>query len=550
MKRWLTIGALVLALAATSCGYFNSLYNANRQFSDAERARARGELTAAQTAYTSTIDKAAKSYRKYPNGRWADDALYLIARSRFRLGEFPAARAAFDELLAKTGDHDMRAGAHAYSGAANVRLNSPVNALVHLDSAIAALDKDAALHGFARLWRARARAATGDGNGAWADLDAVASANDSEYGAVQLERISIALELRDSAHMASALAGILASRDARRHLDTVRVLAQRATPWLGAHAVRALLVAPQNDMVAAASDSLALIRAQLAAQAGDTATAHQELLAISERSGGTTAFVARITVARSRLRELQGLEQLGEIRALLLPAITAAEAQQLIRSIRLVDVMVRRSAQTGQPLALFGAAEVARDDLGAPKLAYTLFRAYAQVGAQTPWAAKALLAAVALDPTAPDANELRDRLQSLPPNPYMQVVSGEAAEAAYETAEERLTRSLIALKSEASVLAQQQETIVSQVIATLDSVTAAARADTIRTRCGLMLDTLGVTGIRADSVRTACLRSDTINVAAYLKTDTSKWVPGATPEERINVRRRNPPKTARDTVIR
>ena len=550
VKKFLFALAIALLPAMQSCGYFNSLYNANRQFADAERARGRGELTAAQTAYTSSIEKAAKSYRKYPNGRWADDALYLIARARFRLGEFDAARAAFEELLAKTTNGSVRAGAHGYAGAAALRLNAPTNALAHLDSAVAQLDDGDMLHGFARLWRARARAAAGDAAGAWSDLDAVTSAQDAEFGAVQLERIAIALELRDSAHLASAFAGILTSRDARRHLDTVRVFAHSAVSWLGAPAVRTLLDVPQTDMVAAASDSLVLIRAQLAVDAGDTATANQELLSLAERAGGVTAAVARIAVARNRLRSLHRLEQLGEIRALLLPAIAAAEAQILIRSIRLVDVMVRRSAQTGQPLALFAAAEIARDDLGAPHLAYTLFRAYAEVGAQTPWAAKALLAAVALDPVAPDANDLRDRLQSLPPNPYTQVVSGAEDQGTYETAEERLTRSLIALKSEASVIAQQQETVVSEVIATLDSVTAAARADTVRASCGLMIDTLGVTGIRADSVRTACLRSDSVNVAAYIKADTAKWLLGASKDERVNVRRRNAPKTARDTVIR
>ena len=50
---------------------------------------------AARTAYTASMAKAAKSYRKYPHSRWADDALFLIARARFQLGDYLPARAAF-----------------------------------------------------------------------------------------------------------------------------------------------------------------------------------------------------------------------------------------------------------------------------------------------------------------------------------------------------------------------------------------------------------------------------------------------------------------------
>ena len=547
MRRVLPILGLALALGA--CGYFNSLYNARRQFSDAERARARGETGTAQTAYTGTIEKAAKSYRKYPKGRWADDALYLIARSRFQLGEFEAARAAFNALLSMTSDGGLRAGAHAFAGATALRLAERTDALAHLDSAVARLDDDAPLNGFARLWRARAHAALGDITGAWADLDAVTSVHDSEYGAVQLERIGFAIETHDSARLASAFAGILSSRDARQRLDTLNVFALQATPWLGAQAVRAFLAEPPGSWPSAPRDSLALLRAQIAVRAGDTLDANRELMDLAEHAVGPTAAVARVMVARSRLRSLQTLEQLAAVRSLLLPAITVGEAQMLIRTIRLVDVMVRRSAQTGQPLAVFAAAETARDELGAPNLARTLFKAYADIGVQTPWAAKALLAAIALDPAAPDANDLRERLHALAPNPYTQVVNGESAQDAYDTAEERLTRSLIALKSEATQLAQQQENVVSQVIATLDSITAAARTDTLRAACGLMLDTLAITGIRADSVRIACMRSDSIKVAAYLIADTVSWRPDTTRANPLTTRRRGA-RTTRDTIIK
>jgi hypothetical protein len=62
-------------------------------------------------------------------------------------------------------------------------------------------------------------------------------------------------------------------------------------------------------------------------------------------------------------------------------------------------------------------------------------------------------------------------------------------------------------------------------VATLDSLRIVARTDSARISCGLMIDTLAILGTRADSVRKACMRADTIKVAEYLKIDTMLWRP-------------------------
>ena len=84
--------ALLLVLLTTplaGCAYFNSYYNAQRSFAEAERAARRGESANATRAYLAAIDKAAVSYRKHPDSRWADDALLLVGRARFAVGELP-----------------------------------------------------------------------------------------------------------------------------------------------------------------------------------------------------------------------------------------------------------------------------------------------------------------------------------------------------------------------------------------------------------------------------------------------------------------------------
>jgi hypothetical protein len=532
--------ALALALAVTGCGYFNSLYNARRQFADAERAAASGQAAQAQQGYTGVIEKAARSYRKYPRGRWSDDALYLIARARFELAEYPAARAAATELLNLTSDGTMRSDAHAILGASALHMQDEQIAVAHLDSALAGASD--VMRGRVRLWRARAYRMIGDVPRAWADLDAV-PADDPSYVAVQLERINFGIQQRDSARTGAAFATLLNHPDARSNIDTVFDLALHAVSGFGAATTRHLLNAPLPDWLASARDSVALVRAELALRAGDTIAAATELTELASRSGAVVAYASRIRLARSRLPNADALEDLRDIRTLLLPAVAEPAVPPLLHQMLVVEALVHKAQTAGQPLALYAAAEVARDQLTAKPLARRLFITFVDVAPQTPWSAKALLAALALDPDAADSDSLRARLMSYHSSPYAQALGAGADPEAFAIAEERLQRSLIALREEGAQLANQQDVAVSRVVATLDSLRIVARTDSARIACGLMVDTLGILGTRADSVRVACMRTDTIKVAEYMKIDTMVWRSGLLKGDSLGARRRLPPRT-------
>lgn len=539
--------ALAFASASAGCGYFNSLYNANRQFTEAERAAGRGDAAAAQQAYAGAIDKAARSYRKYPKSRWSDDALHLIARARFELGEYAAARAAATELLNKTQQANLRTDAHAIAGASAHQMREPHAALVHLDSAV--VMETGALRGRARLWRARAHREAGNVAAAWSDLDAIRR-DDAAYAVAQIERISFGIERGDSARTAAGFATLLTHREARRWVDTVSALASRAVSRFGPASARQMLNTPLPEWLASARDSVALLRAELALQAGDTATASMELTQLAARSAVGIANAARVRLAQSRLRSARDLENLNQIRGLLLPAITDMHAQTLLRNMRIVEALVNKAQTSGQPVALFAAAEIARDELAAPALARKLFITFVDVAPQTPWAAKALLAALALDPDAEDGARLRQRLQTYQASPYTQATGGGADPETFALAEERLQRSLIALREEGAQLAQQQDLAVGRVVAELDSLRLAAQTDSAKHSCGLLIDTLAVVGIRADSVRSACMRRDTVLLAEYLKIDTMKWRPKTTDADTLLGRRRttNQRPLPRDTI--
>jgi hypothetical protein len=549
MTRRSALGlALAFALGLSGCGYFNSLYNARRQFADAERAAASGQTAQAQQGYTGAIEKAAKSYRKYPAGRWSDDALYVIARARFELAEYPAARAAATELLNTTSDATMRGDAHAILGASALYMQDEELALTHLDSAIT--QSSGGLRGRVHLWRARAHRLTGDPARAWADLDAVGK-DDPSYIPVQLERINFGIEQRDSARTAAAFATVLNHGDARRNIDTIFGLALHAVSSFGAQTTRHLLNAPLPDWLASARDSVALVRAELALRAGDTTSATTEFTQLASRSAAVVANAARIRLARAQLPNAETLEDLRAVRALLLPAVADPTVPPLLHNLRIVDALVQKAQSSGQPLALFAAAEIARDELGARPLARSLFVTFVDVAPQTPWSAKALLAALSLAPDAADADSLRTRLFSYQSSPYAQALASGADPEAFAIAEERLQRSLIALREEGAQLATQQDVAVGRVVATLDSLRIVARTDSARIACGLMIDTLAILGTRADSVRVACMRADTVKLAEYMTIDTMLWRPDLLKAgDTIGGRRRLPPRTIRRDTIK
>ncbi|MBI4408930.1 MAG: hypothetical protein HY561_04440 [Gemmatimonadetes bacterium] len=518
MRFRMLLGA-ALALLIPACAYFNSLYNAKRQFAAAERAAARGERGAAHQAYQQTIDKAAKSLRKDPDGRWADDALYLIARARFGRGEYAEARGALLRLLEQTRDRDLRAGGQVYLGAAEVRLGQHARALAPLDSALQRLGESGQLVSFARLWRARARYALGQDDTAAADLRAAALDPGSIGREARLEWAGRAVGGAEPEAARAAFTALFADDGLGASADSVRGLASRAAVRWGAAEARTLLQpAATSSWSAGPRERLRLFAAELTARAGDTAAALEEANAVAARLTGPVADEARVLIARWELARAADVAEATRVRDLLLPALTHPEARTILQNVKVLAVLLER-ARAGQPLALFTAAELARDELGALELARQLFLTYADVAAQTTWAPKALLAALALQPAGESADAARARLAAAPENVYVAALAG-GASAQFAEAEQRLGRALAALREAANAEAQRRDVVVVRAVAVLDSVRAAAKADSTRLACGLFVDSLALKGVRADSARVACVRADTLRLAAILKDTT------------------------------
>jgi hypothetical protein len=506
--------AIVSFALLGACGYFNAMYNARQQFDEGRRAAARGESSAATNAYRDAIERAASSFRNHPDSRWADDALLLIARARWELGEHAAARAAAEELLLRSGDAGLRAAAHAYAGAAALRSNDPI-ARMHLDSA-AARDEGEFLT-LALLSRAKLRFRAGEG-GAWTDLERASAGSGDFASEARLEAAARAVAEADTARMRLAFASLFDDRAAGRWNDSIAALLDIAAARAGARFAWSLAAPIENARwVGEERNGVRFRRIHFLAAAGDTVAAIGEALGLADRGDIVVAGKARVAAARLRFASSVSMDDVLDLRGVLLPAIADPDSRTLLRTIAAIEVLLELAA-AGQPLALFAAGELTRDALGAPLFARSLFLAYADIAPDALWAPKALLAAAALG--GGHADGVPARFEARSDNVYVRAILDHADPAEFEAAEERLERSLVALRQAAFTAADQRDLRVVRAVATLDSLEVAALADSMRLVCGQMLDSLALTGIRGDSVRAACVRSDSALINKFLAIDT------------------------------
>ena len=529
MRKRLIVAALA-ALLIGGCAYYNALYNAERAFEEAERAAARGENSNALNEYGIAIEKAERSLKRDPDGRWSDDARFLIARAHFGRGDISAARPVLEQVLAESGDDGLKAGADAYLGAVDVHEGREEEGIERLSAALAA-QPDPGMQAFAHLWRGRARLALGKDAG-WQDLDTAAEIPSPAGTAALLERATWAAQSDDFELARNSFAAIFARGETSRWSDSLRILTRRAVTHFGAARARELIVPEQGPWIAADRDRMALFRVELAVLAGDTVGAMAEARAVAERATGQTADAARVALARLHLGAARETGDLNDIRSALLPAIANTEAQRLIRDIKALGVLLER-AQGGQPLALFAAAELARDELRSPRLARSLFQAYAALAPDAVYAPKAQLAANALAPAGEDVQAPRVAARDTT-NVYIAAMYGGGGDG-FKVAEEHLQKALATLRADAARIADQRDASVRTTVAHLDSVRAVARRDSVSLSCGLMLDSLAIGGMRGDSIRAACIRGATLRMDSIIA-DSLYLRPAATDTARNRTR--------------
>jgi len=99
-----TIIILLLSVYGLSCAYYNTFFNAERYYEDAEKeilaVEDRTELTKkTMDGLDKTIEKSSTVLEKYPNSRLRDNALFLLGKALFYRGEYLKAIESFNTII-------------------------------------------------------------------------------------------------------------------------------------------------------------------------------------------------------------------------------------------------------------------------------------------------------------------------------------------------------------------------------------------------------------------------------------------------------------------
>jgi len=446
MRR--TLG-LLLVLTASACAYYNGLYNARGLVRRAESASREGQDSTAIAAWREAAAKADTVIARYPRSRWTDDALPLS-------GTAAAFSGACDHGLERIGqwerhpaaDPKQRARASIARGACLVRFGEYADALDTLAPFTAY--REETLARIASAWAARAALAQSKFD------SGVAFADKASSDALDAELAMSALQ-------------------SGRPTVAARILRQRAPAWRSLSLLHSplQLLAQSNRVLA---DSIVHLtqngrasrfeRARLSLAAGSWSEMSGDVSAArghydrALRMSSDTALVTEV-VMRAGLLDVRSAATLDEAQAGLerakAKAVDAARLAGVDSALRLAARLANAPDSSGA--SAFLAGEVARDGVGATRLARGLFLKAAREQPRSSLAPRALLAAANLTPDSARAWQATV-LKSYGSSPYAHALTGTVVSPAALDADERLLQQTwtraTAAKDSASLAAERR----------------------------------------------------------------------------------------------
>ena len=409
--------SLLLVILLSGCVYYNGVYNAKRLAGSAERAEREGRTFDASSFWGQVAVKAESVIARHPHSKWVAEASVLQGEALASIGQCAQAEAPLRNALPTLTDSDQVERASLALGRCELARGEAASALSLLTRVSASRDEYRS--GRARLLQARALRIAGHpaeaarilatsrgAEAAGERLVALAAAADSQM----LPVVDSFIARRDSLAPWDSVLAVLGARDpiaASRLVDRLHDAGLRETSrprWLLDDGLRLA----ERDPLRAEQ------RLTEAAGISGTAEASAEAAVAAQRMRLRRATTSRqlITVADS----LEVGDEPGSATGQEVSAMVAALA--IVRSVDTIPA----GAPQGD-LRLFLAAETVRDALSAPLAASALFRRIITDWPESPYGAKALLAARALDPigTEPLAPLLQARYAS---SPYLVALQG------------------------------------------------------------------------------------------------------------------------------
>ena len=189
-------GAAILGVVVLSgCAYYNTLYNSERLFQEAEAYRRAGRDSLADAAYRDVIRKTSSAYRGRPEGEEAARTLALLGRAQLRVGRPREARAALQQAAELARGSELRSEILVHLAFASARLGEDADAFDQVDEAL----RDGlggAVLGEAYLLRGRLGLQRGEGPAAWEDLDLASAVDPVVAVDAGMERLRWAVHYR------------------------------------------------------------------------------------------------------------------------------------------------------------------------------------------------------------------------------------------------------------------------------------------------------------------------------------------------------------------
>lgn len=463
-------GRILLAavLLSTSCVYYNSVYDAEQAYNQAEDRRRAGARGEANVLYDSVISKAERVVTKHGDSKYAAPAAVLKARAQLARGSrWEAAAATAAAVAGLTDDPRLLGIAAGLEGVARRNLGEFAEAerllTRGLDSEPSESDRALFLfdRGLARLELGRTDLAA-------ADLEAAGRQDrltrevriDLARGLSEAGRHEEALRITDGVIREDRFASFEIGMD--EYLDS---LAHRAP-----EALEATLSEQLSD-----SDLTSTKRAMLNYYRGlsrEIADDRDGALAAfdSARAGeGRYAVEADYRAARLRIATaarpadvVQTRQGLARARSTPKPAVSADAARLetlVVEFANLIEAFETRGSSAAE--AALRAAEIAGGQLGARRVARGLYLRYVELAPDSPWRAKAIAGAMlhadwpadgwADDRGAETDARLRTYLAALPAtDPYrvslMELPRSVDLDSAYVEAERELRRRLTEIR--------------------------------------------------------------------------------------------------------
>lgn len=103
--KYVVVLTLIALLGLNSCAYYNTFYNAEEYYAEAQRLTRENQTEKVSkeeiNLYSKAIEKSKKLLARYPDSKYTDDAQFIIAKSHFFKGDYLIAKRYFEDLLSQ-----------------------------------------------------------------------------------------------------------------------------------------------------------------------------------------------------------------------------------------------------------------------------------------------------------------------------------------------------------------------------------------------------------------------------------------------------------------